>query len=75
MHLVKDQDQLEHIEQASVHIQDARDEIRVATDEAHAVIQGATEAMVLFLKNAIPAMDEKDFRIHIEEEINIIERP
>ena len=74
MHLVKGRDQLEHIEQASLHIQDARDEIRVAAEEARAVIEGVNEATGLWVKNALAPMDDKNFRVYVEEEISIIER-
>jgi hypothetical protein len=75
MHLIHEQDELRHIDDTSVHLHDAHDQIQAANEEARAIIQGATEGMVHTLQKVLAATDRKNFRIQVEEEINIIERP
>jgi hypothetical protein len=75
MHLVHNHDQLRNIDETSVQLQDARGQSQVANEEARAIIQGATEGMIHNLQKVLAAAGRKNFRIQVEEEINITERP
>jgi hypothetical protein len=74
VHLVHAQDELADTNGTSVHLQEAHGQIQTANEEIRAIIQGATEEMAHTLQNVLAATGRKNFRIQVEEEINIIRK-
>ncbi len=73
---VKQQDRLlTQQEYVPAIIEDAKREISIANAQVRDIVQNNTEALREALQSIITMTHGKDFRVRIEEEINIIERP
>ena len=57
------------------YVQETQKQIREAEEQVREIVQESTAMLAEVFRHAVTITKRKDFRIRIDEEINVIERP